>query len=130
MQQVANPPTAARPPIRRFLVREGDRLIVLSAAQIDWVEAEGNYVLVHAAGKRYMLREKLGVMADLLRPYGVFRANRSVLVNVEFIQELRPMFKGGYTILLKDGARVSLTTGLRSLESVAKLPTPAASPSR
>jgi two-component system LytT family response regulator len=83
-------------------------------------------VLIHAAGKRYWLRQTLGVLAELLQRYGVFRANRSVLVNVEFIQELRPMFKGNYTIVLKDGTHLTLTTGLRSLQRVAKFPTPVA----
>src|SRR5437588_11291548 len=43
----------------RLVVREAGRMIFLKPDEIDWIEAEGNYVCLHAGTKSYLLRETM-----------------------------------------------------------------------
>src|SRR5688572_579276 len=43
----------------RLMVRSGGRVVFVNVDQIDWIEAEGNYVRVHAAGESHLLRETM-----------------------------------------------------------------------
>lgn len=98
-------------PVERLLIRSPGRVYFIRAGEIDWVEAEGNYVRIHAGKETHFLRDTLGGMEARLDPHKFVRIHRSVVVNVESIQELQPLFSGDYTVILHDGRRLTLSRG-------------------
>jgi two-component system, LytTR family, response regulator len=95
----------------RLLVRTGERSFFVPAADVDWIEAEANYVRIHAGAQSYLLRESIGALEEKLDPRRFRRIHRSAIVNLDRIKELQPWFHGEHRVLLKDGTelRVSRT---------------------
>jgi two-component system, LytTR family, response regulator len=93
----------------RLLVPQGEGLQLIDAATIHWLEADDNYVHVHTAGARHLLRRTL---ADLLLQLGeqrFARVHKSAAVNLAQVDTLSPLFKGDYEIRLRDGTLVRLS---------------------
>jgi|SRR5580704_5762160 two-component system LytT family response regulator len=101
------------PHLQRFIIREPNRIFFLAAKDVDWIEAQGNYVSVHAGIHTYTLRESLGEIETQLAPGMFRRIHRSTIVNVDSIRELHPMFHGGYTVVLHDGTELKLSERFR-----------------
>jgi len=97
--------TDARQPLERFVVREGGRLSFVPVESVDWIEAAGNYVRLHEAGKQHLLRRTLAELSERLRGRFV-RARRTALVNARSISALEPYGKGSYVVHLKNGTRL------------------------
>ena len=98
---------------QRFLVRVRDRIVVVNAPDIDWIEAADYYVSIHAGGHSYLLREPLADLEKSLDPEVFFRAHRSAIVNLQRIKEIHPMFRGDSVLVLTDGSRVKLSRSRR-----------------
>jgi two-component system LytT family response regulator len=93
----------------RLLVPQGEGLQLIDAATIQWLEADDNYVHVHTARSRFMVRRTL---ADLLAQLGeqrFARIHKSAAVNVAEIDTLSPLFKGDHEIRLRGGALLRLS---------------------
>jgi two-component system LytT family response regulator len=87
----------------RILVQENGRARFVAAREIAWVEAEGNYLVLHCGTKMYTVRGTLDAMQDVLDPREFVRINRSSVVRLDAIRELLPWFHGEYKVLLPDG---------------------------
>jgi two-component system LytT family response regulator len=93
----------------RLLVPQGEQLQLIDAAAIHWLEADDNYVHVHTAGARHMLRRTL---ADLLIQLGeerFVRIHKSTAVNLAEVARLAPLFKGDHEVTLRSGAKLRLS---------------------
>ena len=90
----------------RLVVRSGGKTVFLRADEIEWVEASGNYVRLHANGQPYVLRDSMKNMESKLDPELFVRIHRSAIVNVDHIRELEPYFHGEYVVILRDGTRL------------------------
>jgi two-component system, LytTR family, response regulator len=101
------------PHLQRFIIREPNRIFFLAAKEVDWIEAQGNYVNLHSGAHTYMLREPLGEIETQLAPGTFRRIHRSTIVNVDSIRELQPMFHGGYVVVLRDGTELKLSERFR-----------------
>jgi two-component system LytT family response regulator len=86
----------------------------LRAADIDWIEAAGVYVNLHAGGKDWMYRAALGELAGKLDPMRFVRVHRSAVVNIESIDRLEPASHGEFEVVLKDGSRCRVSRGYRA----------------
>lgn len=106
-------PSPAPRYLERLAVKNGSRILFVRAREVDWIEAEGNYVLVHAGKSTYTLRESLGALEQQLDPSLFRRIHRSTIVNVERIRELRAQSHGDYRVLLETGAQLTLSRGYR-----------------
>jgi two-component system LytT family response regulator len=93
----------------RVVVREAKRMTFLKPDEIDWIEAEGNYVCLHAGAKSYLLRETMHAVEGRLAGKKFLRVSRSTLVNLERIKEWQPLFHGDSVLILKDGTRLTVT---------------------
>ena len=60
-----------------------------------------------------MFRETLTALEEKLSPERFLRISRSIIVNIESVKELQPMFHGEYVVLLRNGTKVTLTRGYR-----------------
>ena len=100
----ALPPTA-RKAIERLVVHDGDRLAFVDIRTVEWIEASGNYVRVHAGARNYLLRTTMNRMAE--RVGGTFvRIRRSALVNPQAIVTVERYAKGMFVLHLRSGVRL------------------------
>lgn len=104
---------AQRAPTDRLAVPVGDRLMVVRVADIDWVQACGNYVSLYLGKRAWLLRETISAMDQRLAPHGFSRIHRSTLVNVQRVAELRSLANGEFSVLLRDGTVLKLSRGYR-----------------
>ena len=103
----------AAKPVERLLVKTQGRVVLVKASDIDWVEAADNYVTLHVGKDAHMMRETMTSLETRLPPDKFMRISRSTIVNVERIQELQPMFHGEYIVVLKGGAKLTLSRSYR-----------------
>lgn len=98
------PPSPARP--ERFLVRKLRREFLIAATDIDWLQAEGNYVGLHVNGHDYLLRSTLTDFLTQLDPALFARVHRSHAVNLGRIREIEPLDGGDARLHMHDGTTV------------------------
>jgi len=110
--------------LERLVIKAGGRIYFLDTGEIDWIEAEGNYVSVHSAKKSHLLRETISSLESQLDPKKFVRIHRSSIVRLDFIQELQPWFHGEYRVILHDGTQLTLSRNHRDKlqEALGKLP--------
>lgn len=93
----------------RLLVKTGGRVSFVDIDSIDWVEAEGNYVRIHAGPQVHLLRETMNSLIARIGERQFFRIHRSRIVNVARVKELSIAGGGDYHVLLLDGTRLGLS---------------------
>jgi two-component system LytT family response regulator len=93
----------------RVAVREAGRVTFLKHDEIDWIEADGNYLQLHVGKRSYLLRETMHAAETRLAARKFLRVSRSTLVNLERIQEWQPLFHGDSVLILKDGTRLTVS---------------------
>ena len=102
-------------PSERIAVRIDGRTLLLRVREIDWISADDNNVVLHAAGRALRIRETLSSIAERL-PADFVRVHRSAMVNSSRVAEVRPALHGEYVIVLSDG--VEVPTGRRFRDAV------------
>jgi len=102
-----------KPPADRILVKSGAHHIFIKLGNIQWVEAEDNYVRLHVEGTSHLVRQTLSGMLDRLDSRRFRRIHRSAIVNLDFVQELSPWNSGDYLVLMKDGTKLTLSRTFR-----------------
>lgn len=93
----------------RLLVEQGERAFFVSPSEIDWIESERNYLLIHAADKTYTVRGTMDAMEERLDRNTFVRVNRSAMVRLDAVKELQKWFHGEYKVMLKTGATLTWT---------------------
>jgi two-component system, LytTR family, response regulator len=95
--------------LQRLVVPTGHRSVFIRTEDIDWIEAERNYIRLHVGTQAYLLRENLSRIESALDPTTFCRIHRSTIVNVDRIQAVDSLFRGEYLVVLHDGTK--LTSG-------------------
>lgn len=90
----------------RFLVRKLRREFLIAAADIDWLQAQGNYVGLRVRGHDYLLRSTLADFLLQLDPARFVRVHRSHAVNLDQVAEIEPLEAGDARLLMRDGTRL------------------------
>src|SRR5215212_733939 len=102
-----------RAPLDRLLIKEEGRMYVVKTAEIDWVEAYGNYARLHVGPRAHLIRETMNNLERALDPARFARIHRSTIVNLDRIKEMQPWFSGEYVVLLADGTKLKLSRWYR-----------------
>ncbi len=110
----ANAPIPPR--VRRLAVRTGERVIFVSTEDVSWVEAAGNYAVLHVGSATHILRETMSSLEGQLSGEGFLRVSRSAIVNLRRVKELQAVAPGEQIAILVDGQRVPMTRGIREVE--------------
>jgi two-component system, LytTR family, response regulator len=97
----------------RLIVPDRERLQLIDAASIEWLEADDNYVHVHTASRTYLLRRTLQDLLSQLGEQRFMRVHKSAAVNLGAIGSLTPLFKGDYEIHLHNGRILRLSRRYR-----------------
>lgn len=93
----------------RLSIKEKGRTVVVNTDQVEYVEADGDYVRVHAGDHTYVVRDSLGDFSRQLDPSRFVRIHRSTIVNVRRIVELRPAAHGERLAITISGAQLKVT---------------------
>lgn len=93
--------------VERLVIKEGPRLLFVNVNDVVQIKAHGNYVQVHTASSRHLLRETMDGIERKLNPQHFIRLRRSTIVQVDQIKELQPLFNGEFTVVLNDGTQVT-----------------------
>ena len=99
----------------RFVVRSGGRVAFVDAEEIDWVEAAGNYAILHVGEKNHMIRGTMSALEAQLPSERFMRMSRSAIINLSRIQALETSSSAGDFAVLWDGQRVSITRSIREI---------------
>lgn len=93
------------PPERpeRFLVRKLGREFLVAAADVEWLQAAGNYVNLRVRGHDYPLRSTIAGIESHLDPARFARIHRSYIVNLDQVASIEPLDTGDARVHLKDG---------------------------
>ena len=97
----------------RLLVRADDRIVMLKTDDINWVEAAGNYVRIHAGKETYVIRETIGRLESILDPAHFARIHRSTVINLDSVKEMQPWFLGELLVIMNDGTQLKLSRTYR-----------------
>ncbi|HYZ83906.1 MAG TPA: LytTR family DNA-binding domain-containing protein [Bryobacteraceae bacterium] len=101
-------------PVRdRFSLRSGERIFFVRADDVDWIEAQHNHVVLHVGKDNHMLREKIGNLETELDRTRFRRIHRSIIVNIDRIQEIHSWFRGDYIAVLGDGQKLTISRTYR-----------------
>lgn len=100
----SGPAVIARP--ERFLVRKLRKEFLIAAADIEWIQAQGNYLALHVNGHDYLLRSTLQAFLGQLDPARFAQVHRSYAVNLDRVAVIEPLEAGDARLTMKDGSQV------------------------
>jgi len=106
-------PHAARRYASMLPIRVGRETIRLDVGAIDWIDAAGDYMCVHAAGQTHVLRATMRELEQMLDPQVFQRVHRSTIVNLARVRSLRPHLNGECFLKLESGQEVKLSRSFR-----------------
>ena len=95
----------------RILIKSSGEIIFLKVAEVDWIEAEGDYMKFHVAGRSHLQRDTMARLEARLDPKRFVRIHRSTIVNLDRVRKLSPSFVGEYAVVLHDGTKLKLSRG-------------------
>lgn len=99
----------------RLSFKDGSKVVVLNADEVDWIDAAGDYMCIHAAGKTHIIRETMKTLEARLDPARFQRIHRSAIVNVNKVKELHPHSNGEYFLILENGVELKLSRSYKDV---------------
>lgn len=102
-----------RPWLARIAVRTLNRIVIVAVSEIVHIDAEDNYVRIHA-DRAYLHRETLSGLVARLDPAHFLRVHRSHAINVDRVRELQPLMHGEYRIVMSDGSALTSARSCRA----------------
>lgn len=99
----------------RLSFKDGSKVVILNASDIEWIDAAGDYMCVHAGGKTHIIRETMKTLQQRLDPARFQRIHRSAIVNVNKVKELHPHSNGEYFLTLENGSELKLSRSYKDV---------------
>lgn len=110
---------AAQQPLTRVLVPDGAELRVLPLDEVDYIEAQADYVAFHHAGRDHLKPQRISDLETQLDPRQFVRVHRSFIVNLSQVQALERTESDGHAVRLRSGKRLPVSrSGLERLRAV------------
>jgi two-component system LytT family response regulator len=97
----------------RLTIKDGNEFQFIKIADIQWVDAAGDYMCVHAAGKTHIMRTTMKRLESSLNPETFIRVHRSSMVNVNCIVSAVTHTNGEYMLSLDGGAQLKVSRSFR-----------------
>ncbi|HEY2275879.1 MAG TPA: response regulator transcription factor, partial [Steroidobacteraceae bacterium] len=94
-------------------IRQGRETVRVPVASIQWVDAAGDYMCIHAGGETHILRGTMKELEELLDPKLFQRVHRSTIVNLRLVRSLRAHMNGEYFLTLESGHELKLSRTYR-----------------
>ena len=106
--------TSSEPYLTRMVVKSSKSAAVVELSSVDWIEADGDYLELHAGAKVHLVRGTLSALEPRLDPREFVRIHRSTIVRISRVKELVPQLHGDYVVALSSGARLRLSRSYRA----------------
>lgn len=110
----AEPNASAPEADKKFLVRSGQRTSFISPQEIDWIEADGNYAVLHAGGRNHLLRSTMSALEASL-PSTFLRASRFAILNLRRVKEIQSVGNNHFAVM-SDDTKAPLTCSIREIQ--------------
>lgn len=94
---------------RPLTIRDGGKTTCIRQEDIDWVDAAGDYMCVHALGETHIMRKTMKQLEAELDADFLQRIHRSTIINVRRVKALRAHMNGEYFLTLDGGHTVKLS---------------------
>ncbi|MCX7798563.1 MAG: LytTR family DNA-binding domain-containing protein [Melioribacter sp.] len=95
--------------VNRISVKHKNVIKIISVKDIDWLEAQGDYVCVHTDNEKYLIHDSLKSLEKKLDPEQFVRIHRSAIVNIDKIEIIKSNLQGDYDVFLKNGTKVKMS---------------------
>lgn len=102
-------------PERPIFVKDGERCFLVKLKDVRYIEAIGNYSRLHTAGDSPLLYRSLNKLEERLDPAQFFRASRSHIVNLDYVEDIEPWSNGGLLLKLQGGGELEVSRRQSSL---------------
>ncbi len=99
--------------LKRLTVKERGKIIFVGIDEIDFIEAQGNYLGLDMGGATHLIRMRLHYLEAKLDPKKFVRIHRSTIVNIDSVKEMHPLFNGDQTVIMKSGKKLTMTRNYR-----------------
>ena len=99
--------------VRKLAIKDRGRITMLNQADIEWVDAAGDYMCVHAAGETHVMRSTMKELQQQLCGDTFKRIHRSTVVNLNYIAKIKVLSKGEYELTLESGAQIKVSRNYR-----------------
>jgi two-component system LytT family response regulator len=101
----------------RYSVRSGQRTTFIAPNEIDWIEADGNYAILHVGSKNHLLRETMSNLEAQLPAIEFMRVSRSAILHLDRVAEIQTTSSRHHIAVLKNGQHIPLTRPIREVEA-------------
>lgn len=98
---------------QRLIVKSGGRVFFVRVEDVEWVQAAGNYVELHAGTERHLLRETMQSLLARLDPERFVRIHRSMLINLHQVHHVKVGESGEYSVVLRNGRALRVGRAFR-----------------
>jgi two-component system LytT family response regulator len=105
----ARGPATAPPLLEQLFIRDGPRCWFVPLREVSVFSAEGNYVRLLWGKQRPLLGRSLAAVEQKLAPQRFFRANRSQIINLDFIERVELGEGGRLHVQLRDGPEIEVS---------------------
>ena len=99
----------------RCAFRSGDSTFYPRLDEVIWIQARRNYSHIYLGGSSFTVRELLSSLEHRLEQHGFFRIQRSTIINLEHVVEIRRERKGRYAVILTDGSSIVVPGAVKDL---------------
>jgi two-component system LytT family response regulator len=103
----------ARPHAEILPIRQGREIVRVPIASIEWIDAAGDYMCIHASGQTHILRGTMKELEDILDPRLFQRVHRSTIVNLRRVKSLRAHMNGEYFLTLEGAHELKMSRTYR-----------------
>jgi len=94
---------------RKLAIRDGGRTTWVKQEEIEWIDAAGDYMCVHANGETHIMRKTMKELEKELDSEYLQRIHRSTIVNIHHVKEMQSHINGEYFLTLQCGHTVKLS---------------------
>lgn len=99
----------------KIAIKDGSDITLIRVADIEWVDAAGDYMCVHAQGNTHIMRITMRQLSEKLNPDVFLRVHRSTIVNVNLITGAQALTNGEYTLTLSNGTKLKVSRSYRDV---------------
>ena len=99
--------------LKRLSFKSRGRTIIVSTEEIEYVEAEGNYLSLQIGKEAHLIRSPMHQFEEKLDPEKFARIHRSAIINLDRVREMHPLFNGDQLVIMKNGKELTLSRNYR-----------------
>jgi two-component system LytT family response regulator len=93
----------------RILIREGSDVHIIEAGEIIFIEAQDDYMKIHARGREFIKYDRLSNLEKKLPAHIFERIHRSFLLNIRYLKKIEAYSKDDHLAILKTGHHIPIS---------------------